>query len=105
MPDADKDLTMGNETSLVYKDLRGYLDAADKLGELRHVKGADWDLELGAITEVAARANNPKVVLFDEIKGYPKGFRVVTNPVCSAATTALAFGLDPKWNGLDIIRQ
>ena len=74
--------------SLAYKDLRGYLEAVDKLGELRVVNGADWDLEIGAITEVAARAANPKVVLFDNIKGYPKGFRVVTNPVCSAATTA-----------------
>ena len=95
---------MAINSSLAYKDLREYLTAADKLGELRVVNGADWDLELGAITEVAARATNPKVVLFDNIKGYPTGFRVVTNPVCSAATTALAFGLDPKLTGLDIIR-
>ena len=66
------------KVTLAYKDLRGYLDAADKLGELRRVNGADWDLELGAITEVAARATHPKVVLFDDIKGYPTGFRVVT---------------------------
>ncbi|HEY7217437.1 MAG TPA: UbiD family decarboxylase, partial [Candidatus Binatia bacterium] len=91
-------------SSLAYKDLRGYLDAVDKLGELRVVNGADWDLEIGAITEIAARATHPKVVLFDNIKGHPKGFRVVTNPVCSAVTTALAFGLDPKLRGLDIIR-
>ena len=90
--------------SIAYKDLRGYLEAVDKLGELRVVDGADCDLEIGAITEVAARAANPKVVLFDNIKAYPKGFRVVTNPVCSPATTALAFGLDPKLTGLDIIR-
>jgi 3-polyprenyl-4-hydroxybenzoate decarboxylase len=95
---------MQTTTSLAYRDLRGYIDAADKLGELRRVEGADWDLELGAITEVAARASNPKVVLFDKIKGYPKGFRVITNPVCSAVTTALAFGLDPQLTGLDIIR-
>ncbi|HEY2922710.1 MAG TPA: UbiD family decarboxylase, partial [Candidatus Binatia bacterium] len=56
-------------SSLAYKDLREYLTAVDKLGELRVVNGADWDLELGAITEVAARATNPKVVLFDNIKG------------------------------------
>src|SRR5512132_286741 len=96
---------MNSQGSIGYKDLREYLTAVDRLGELRRVNGADWDLELGAITEVAARANNPKVVLFDNIKGYPKGFRVVTNPVCSSATTALAFGLDPKLTGLDIIRQ
>ncbi len=96
---------MATTSSLGYKDLRGYLEAVDTLGELRRVAGADWDLELGAITEVAARAANPKVVLFDQIKGYPKGFRVVTNAVCSAATTALAFGLNPKLNGLDLIRE
>src|SRR5688572_10015414 len=96
--------TMPMTSSLAYKDLRGYLEAVDKLGELRIVNGAYWNLELGAITEVAARAAHPKVVLFDNIKDYPKGFRVVTNPVCSAPTTALAFGLDPKLAGLDIIR-
>ena len=51
---------MSTTSSLAYKDLRGYLDAVDKLGELRVVNGADWDLELGAITEVAARAAHPK---------------------------------------------
>ena len=51
---------MSTTSSLVYKDLRGYLDAVEQLGELRVVKGADWDLELGAITEVAARATQPK---------------------------------------------
>jgi 4-hydroxy-3-polyprenylbenzoate decarboxylase len=95
---------MVTATSIAYKDLRGYIDAADRLGELRLVNGADWDLEIGAITEVAARATHPKAVLFDNIKGYPKGFRVLTNAVCSPATTALAFGLDPALSGMDIIR-
>ena len=91
-------------TSIAYKDLRGFIDAVDRLGELRRVDGADWDLEIGAITEVAARAAQPKVVLFDNIKGYPKGFRVIVNAVCSAATTGLAFGLDPTLAGLDMIK-
>ena len=91
-------------TSIAYKDLRGFIDAADRLGELRRVDGADWDLEVGAITEVAARATKPKVVLFDNIKEYPKGFRVLTNAVCSAATTGLAFGLDPRLSGMEMIK-
>ena len=95
---------MNPQGSICYKDLREYLTAADKLGELRIVNGADWDLEIGAITEVAARAPQPKVVLFDKIKGYPKGFRVVVNAVCSAATTGLAFGLDPTLSGMDMIK-
>jgi UbiD family decarboxylase len=95
---------MDTDTLIIYKDLREYIDAADRLGELRRVDGADWDLEIGAITEVAARATKPKVVLFDNIKGYPKGFRVIVNAVCSAATTGLAFGLDPTLSGMDMIR-
>ena len=47
---------MSTTSSLVYKDLRGYLDAVEQLGELRVVNGADWDLELGAIT---AHSRNP----------------------------------------------
>ena len=95
---------MAADTSIVYKDLREYIAAVDRLGELRVVNGADWDLEIGAITEVAACATKPKVVLFDNIKGYPKGFRVLTNAVCSAATTGLAFGLDPTLSGMDMIK-
>src|SRR5246127_4632720 len=95
---------MGTDGSIVYKDLREYIDAVDRLGELRVVNGADWDLEIGAITEVAARAAQPKGGLFDNIKGYPKGLRIVTNAVCSAATTGLAFGLDPTLSGMDMIR-
>jgi UbiD family decarboxylase len=95
---------MNPQVSICYKDLREYITAADKLGELRRVDGADWDLEIGAITEVAARAPQPKVVLFDKIKGYPRGFRVVVNAVCSAATTGLAFGLDPTLSGMDMIK-
>src|SRR5918993_2948789 len=91
-------------SSITYRDLREYIAAADELGELRVVNGADWDLEIGAITEVAARADHPKVVLFDNIKGYPEGYRVLTNPVCSPATTGLAFGLDPSLSGMEMIR-
>src|SRR5919198_2724426 len=95
---------MRTATSIMYKDLREYIEAVDRLGELRVVNGADWDLEVGAITEVASRTTQPKVVLFDNIKGYPKGFRVLTNAVSSAATTGLAFGLDPTLSGMDMIK-
>ena len=61
-------------SSLAYKDLRGYLDAVDKLGELRKVDGADWDLEIGAITEVAARRPIPKWFCSITSKITPKDF-------------------------------
>jgi UbiD family decarboxylase len=66
-------------------DLRAWLDQIRKLGELRDVRGADWNLELGAISELNVKKDLPPALLFDEIAGYPKGFRVLT---CSTSSPA-----------------
>jgi UbiD family decarboxylase len=66
-------------------DLRAWLAEVEKLGELRHVRGADWNLELGAISELNVKKEVPPALLFDEIKDYPKGFRVLT---CSTSSPA-----------------
>jgi len=66
-------------------DLRRWLAEIEKLGELRHVRGADWNLELGAISELNVKKDAPPALLFDEIRGYPKGHRVLT---CSTASPA-----------------
>jgi UbiD family decarboxylase len=64
-------------------DLRAWLDEMRKLGELRDVRGADSNLELGAISELNVKKAAPPALLFDEIVGYPKGFRVLT---CSTSS-------------------
>src|SRR6184192_4853574 len=66
-------------------DLRVWLSEVGKLGELTEVKGADWNLELGAISELNVKKDTPPALLFDEIKGYPRGFRVLT---CSTSSPA-----------------
>jgi UbiD family decarboxylase len=66
-------------------DLRPWLSEVEKLGELRKVEGADWNLELGAISELNVKKDAPPALLFDGIKGYPKGFRVLT---CSTSSPA-----------------
>ena len=66
-------------------DLRAWLDEIRKLGELRDVRGADCNLELGAISELNVKKDLPPALLFDAIKGYPKGFRVLT---CSTSSPA-----------------
>src|SRR3954462_6222088 len=66
-------------------DLRAWLTEVEKLGELRHVRGADWNLELGAISELNVKKDLPPALLFDEIKGFPQGFRVLT---CSTSSPA-----------------
>ena len=66
-------------------DLRRWLSEITEMGELREVRGADWNLELGAISELNVKKDAPPALLFDEIKGYPKGFRVLT---CSTSSPA-----------------
>ena len=66
-------------------DLRAWLSEIERLGELREVRGADWNLELGAISELNVKKDLPPALLFDEIRGYPKGFRVLT---CSTSSPA-----------------
>src|SRR3989475_10162218 len=66
-------------------DLRRWLGEVERLGELKEVRGADWNLELRAISELNVKKEKPPALLFDEISGYPKGFRVLT---CSTSSPA-----------------
>ncbi|MBM2812004.1 MAG: UbiD family decarboxylase [Chloroflexi bacterium] len=61
-----------------YSDLRQFLNACRDIGELRTIDGADWDLEIGTIAELNYEHLGP-ALLFDNIKGYPPGYRVATN--------------------------
>jgi hypothetical protein len=56
-----------------YTDLRDWIQKVDALGELRRVDGADWNLEMGAITEVYARNEPYPAILFDKIKDLSRG--------------------------------
>src|SRR6202045_5202631 len=88
----------------MYKDLREFIEAVEQLGALRRVDGADPQFEVGAITEVAAGRPGGPALLFDDIKGFPRGFRILTNAVTSAPRAALALGLDPSMRPLDALK-
>ena len=75
---------------MAYRDLREWLTQVSELGELKTVEGADWDLEIGAIIEMARKESQiAPCLLFDSIKGFAKGLRLVagayvfTVPICS----------------------
>ncbi len=58
------------------KDMRTWINKVEEIGALRRVKGAHWDLEIGTITELIREQLNPPGVLFEDIKGYPPGYRI-----------------------------
>jgi len=62
-----------------YDDLRGWLAEAERLGEVRTVRGAGWAEEIGMATELVSHSDTAPAVVFDDIPGVAKGFRVLTN--------------------------
>lgn len=87
---------------LLGADLREVLESFEQHGELRAVEGADWHLELGAITEMMALRDVP-ALLFDKIKGYPPGYRAVTNLLNSPRRVGLLLG-HPGLAGVELVR-
>src|SRR3989304_8848814 len=87
-----------------FADLREFVTALEKLGELKTIEGADWDLEIGALTELVAEQDGP-ALLFDKIKGYPEGYRVASNFWASLRRCALLFDLPLQSTGLDVVRR
>lgn len=77
-----------------FLDLRQYLAAVEDHGELKTLRGANWDLEMGAIVELIYRgAKDPKpVVVFDDIPGFPPGFRTAFGMLASTWRLAKTLG-------------
>ena len=46
-----------------YQDLRDWIQTVEQFGELKTVQGADWNREVGAVTEVAARGETSNAIL------------------------------------------
>lgn len=85
---------------VAYRDLREFLACVEDRGELAKVDGAHWDKEIGAITEIGYREQpvDAPALLFDEVGGYPKGFRCLYGMLASAKRFGLALGLDLERN-------
>ena len=87
------------------KDLREYIERVKKLGQLKVIEGADWDLEIGTITQLVAKRPNPPLLLFDKIKDYKPGYRVCTIPITTDERAALVLGLPLGLNRMGIVRK
>jgi phenylphosphate carboxylase alpha subunit len=84
-----------------YEDLREEIAAWEEAGELVRIQSTvDWDLEVGAITRRgcelgqgrAVRDGGQPALLFENIKGYPKGYRILGNSVGSFKRAAIVAG-------------
>lgn len=86
-----------------YHDLRDWIQKVEEFGELKTVQGADWDLEIGAVTEVAARGETSDAILFDNINGYPAGHRVLVGMNQSLKRQCLTTHLPVEYDRMQFI--
>jgi phenylphosphate carboxylase alpha subunit len=94
-------------------DLRDFLELLDEHQELQRIQAeVDWHLEMGAITRRCYDLGAP-AALFENVKGYPKGFRALGAPLGASrrhghslfARTALALGLRPNAPAKEIMQS
>src|SRR5436305_1122412 len=74
----------------------------EAMGELRRFEGVDLHLEVGALTERAAEREGP-ALLFSSFRGFPDGFRVVSNVFRTCRRTGPAMGIAPELNGIEYL--
>jgi UbiD family decarboxylase len=88
-------------SKFLYKDLREWIAEADKLGEIKRLNGLTWEREIGMVTELVLRDDNAPCVIFDEVPGCEKGFRVLTN-FFGGKRKNMTVGFPPDFNRLEL---
>jgi len=78
-----------------WRDAREWLSRIGELGELRIVRGVDWQSGIGEISEMLDHAEDSPCVLFDDVPGYPAGRRVLVNCNGTPRRQAVTLGLLP----------
>ena len=85
--------------------LRSWLRQADALGEIRTIEGADWDLEIGGVADIVNERGSSPAVLFDSVKGYPKGYRVLVNSLGSTKRLGLSLGMPQNLTTMEFVAE
>jgi len=88
----------------MFNDLREFIARVNQVGELQQVDGADWDLEIGRISEIETESASPRLLLFDNIKGHEPGYRVASILFGTPRRIALLFGLPEDLTGINLVR-
>src|SRR5947209_7844275 len=91
-------------TGTTYTSLEAFIQAADGRGDVACIDGADWNLEVGCLTEMSAEVDGP-LLLFDRFAGFPEGYRVASNVINTPRRFALAMGLPVDAHPVDMVRQ
>ncbi len=91
---------------MAYKDLRAWIEEAERMGELQRFDGVNWDEEIGALIEINGLEGKKRpALLFDNIKDYPAGYRVLGSLLTSMPRLALTTGMPANVSGIEFVRE
>src|SRR6476659_6691105 len=85
------------------QDLRSWLEALRRAGEVREVNGAEREREIGGIVDLYMRKMGNPAVLFDDIPGYARGHRILANILTSVRRINLTLGLPIDGSALELV--
>ncbi len=85
------------------KDLRNWIAEIEAAGELQTISGAEKGEEIGGIVDIVQRRMGNPAVMFDDIPGFPKGFRVMANLLTSLPRINIALGLPPDASEMELV--
>ncbi len=84
------------ERAMGFKDNRSFVEALAKTGDVVKIGSEiDWDLEAAAITGRSCETGGP-ACLFENLKDYAAGGRILGAPIATYRRLAIAMGMDPE---------
>jgi UbiD family decarboxylase len=87
-----------------YRDLREWLSLVEGFGELAVVEGADWNLEIGALSELNYRRKPYPALLFDRVKDYAPGFRLLTGATGTSRRLGACLRMSTDMTDLELVQ-
>ena len=74
-------------------------------GEVTHISGAEREREIGGIVDIYQRKIGNPAVLFDDIPGYPKGFRILANILTSIRRINMTMGNPADGSEIELVKH
>lgn len=86
----------------MHRDLRDWVEQADKMGKVTRIPGAHWDREMGALAELVCKKDglDTPTLLFEDIPGCENGERVLFHELISPWAVALTMGFPLEYESL-----
>src|SRR5678816_1198308 len=106
-PKGNKDAAGVSQHRVGHEDLRDLLRDFEAMREVKTIEGADPHLEISALAETITMRypGEEPALLFDKIKGYKPGFRILSGASNSFRRLAHVYGLPTPEKKIDIVKS